>query len=664
MNNQSHLSLDDDDFPDIPNCNGVADKDAASMLAEAALEKALNKKTRSQLKQAPGVFIFHVPGAAWIDLIVKALKSRGSNAIIHSVSERKKTAGTYHSTGKDYLDYLQSKRSIAFVCHDPADLLDEEVLLSVDVTVTIAPLSPELLRKTIRGVTGGLARGLSEDCADLPLDTVLSAIRPGLTARQCVSNLHRALARSQNPKPDTVPRLDQLPLTRPVREWCDDTLAELQAVRQGTLSPDRLAHGVLEGPPGTGKTLIANSLAASAGWDFVESSVGSWFTSGDGYLGGVIKNLKKFFDDTLAAAPVIGFLDEIDAIPDRAGLDAKGREWWTPVITLFLTQIDRVRKSGKKVLLLGATNYYTRLDDALVRPGRLQQRISIFPPQTEDEALALLEHFAGHTVPQDQLAGIARLGIGATPAVIEGAWKEAQRIARQSHRNPQIIDIIEALTPQETRSPADLRSIALHEIGHAVVAQRLGHHVDSVSIIPNGPSEGHTIAQAPTIVPTRQHLEDLVTIGMGGRAADIVIGDGPNAGAEGDLLRATELLLAARLTQGLGDSLVSHALAKMTAPPALLSEIDSELQTALNRAKAIIEADREVIISLADRLISEKFLKGDEIAAALNQHAAPSLPFRTSDSTERDMEGKPSAPLPDDDSAPELDRGGNAHGQL
>jgi cell division protease FtsH len=93
-------------------------------------------------------------------------------------------------------------------------------------------------------------------------------------------------------------------------------------------------------------------------------------------------------------------------------------------------------------------------------------------------------------------------------------------------RGPQLTDIIEALTPQETRSPSDLRSIALHEIGHIVVAQRLGHRVDSVSIIPNGPSEGHTIARAPTIVPTRQHLQELVMIGMGGRAADIVVDNG------------------------------------------------------------------------------------------------------------------------------------------
>src|SRR5690606_27501524 len=69
MKNQTQLSTDDDDFPDIPDCNADADKDAASVLATAALEKALNKRTRSLLKQTPRVFIFEIPNSAWIDPI-------------------------------------------------------------------------------------------------------------------------------------------------------------------------------------------------------------------------------------------------------------------------------------------------------------------------------------------------------------------------------------------------------------------------------------------------------------------------------------------------------------------------------------------------------------------------------------------------------------------
>jgi hypothetical protein len=78
----------------------------------------------------------------------------------------------------------------------------------------------------------------------------------------------------------------------------------------------------------------------------------------------------------------------------------------------------------------------------------------------------------------------------------------------------------------------------------------------------------------------------------------------------------------------------------MTAPPTLMSEIDRALQTALNRAKAIIDADREIVVALAEQLMSERFLKGDKIAAALNEHAAPKLQHRTSDAKGRGTEGQ------------------------
>jgi hypothetical protein len=79
-----------------------------------------------------------------------------------------------------------------------------------------------------------------------------------------------------------VPLLTELPLSSDVRTWTNQILADLSSFVDGTMTPDKLAFGVLEGPPGTGKTLIAESLAATAGWSFVPSSVGSWFTSGNG----------------------------------------------------------------------------------------------------------------------------------------------------------------------------------------------------------------------------------------------------------------------------------------------------------------------------------------------------------------------------------------------
>src|SRR5690606_11304801 len=108
------------------------------------------------------------------------------------------------------------------------------------------------------------------------------------------------------------------------------------------------------------------------------------------------------------------------ALPDRAALDARGRDWWVPIITLVLTEIDRLRLSGKRVLLLGATNYYERMDDALVRPGRMQQRIRVHAPETTKETTDLFRFYLGSDLDEANVVAMAELVSGATPAMVEG----------------------------------------------------------------------------------------------------------------------------------------------------------------------------------------------------------------------------------------------------
>lgn len=379
---------------------------------------------------------------------------------------------------------------------------------------------------------------------------------------------------------------------------------------------------LLKGPPGTGKTLIAESLAHTAGWAFVPTTVGGWFTSGDGALGGVAKNVKAFIDDVLAQAPAIGFLDEIDALPDRAAMDNHGRDWWTPVINLVLTEIDRVRKSGKRVLLIGATNYYQHLDAALVRPGRLQQRVPVLPPQTEDEVIAVLRYYLGDELADADLAKLARPGLGATPAMVEGWVKQARAAARAAARNLCASDVLEQMLPPDDRSPEDIRAVALHEMGHAVVAHRLGLGVDRVSIVAGGEAGGHTRTRLASRYPTWDHLSDLVTVTLGGRAADMILGNGANTGAEDDLARATSMLRNALERQGLGKGL-AHVPELGTRRAGLAATVEARLDQLLKRALAIIDTDRMLALALADRLLTERILLAEDVARGLSTAPAP-----------------------------------------
>jgi len=384
-------------------------------------------------------------------------------------TERRRAGGAFHRVGVDNLRYLREGRSVLYISPDPGDILDEAVLAAADLTISVQPLTPALLRKIIGKVTGGVARGVTDAMAGLDLQVTLAVVRPELTAGECVRKLAAAVGRRQTPSGDGVPLLTELPLTDALRRWTDQQLTDLRAVRSGDLDPGKLVFAVLEGPPGCGKTLIAESLARTAGWAFVPSSVGAWFTVGDGALGGVAKNIKAFVDTVIASEPAVGFLDELDAIPDRASMDNRARDWWTPVINLCLTEIDRLRRSGKRVLLLGATNYYDRLDAALVRPGRMQQRIPVLPPATEAEAEALLRYYLRDELSLSELEKFLRFTIGATPAAIEGWVKEARNLARSENRALTGADLVRVMLPTDNRSESDIRTTALHEIGHAVV---------------------------------------------------------------------------------------------------------------------------------------------------------------------------------------------------
>jgi ATP-dependent Zn protease len=311
------------------------------------------------------------------------------------------------------------------------------------------------------------------------------------------------------------------------------------------------------------------------------------------------------------------------------------------VITLFLTEIDRLRKSGRPVLLLGATNFYHHLDAALIRPGRMQQKVSVLPVETEPEVKALLRFYLRDDLADTELAKLARVGLGSTPAMVEGWAKEARAVARSVGRALQFGDVLEQMLPRDERTAEDIRTIAFHEIGHAIVAHRLGIKVERVTIIANDDSGGHTKTLMSSIVPTWERICDIVTTTLGGRAADIVLGSGPNAGAENDLANATTILLNAIERQGLRGSLV-HLPERGIRRSEVMAAVDAQLNTLLRRAIGIVEADSRLAGKLAERLIAERILSGADIAGALAAGPALSeLPKRRSRAMGRKQMSQP-----------------------
>ncbi|MVS97908.1 AAA family ATPase [Devosia marina] len=627
------LVLDDDEFDTAEAADAA---EAKPMRPDRALVRALlsgrtapiRKALRSDVAQVIQII---APTPAWARAISKEIQRSHPEVKTLSLTETKKDRNDW--VVPQVLSQLISGVHSVFCTTNAPEILPAEIEGTTDLRLDLPEIDAAVVKRAIRDFCGQRPVGLGdEDVEHLDFFDLVMAMRPGSSARDCVRRI-KALAEKQRRARIVMhrtigSRVEDLPLPMPVRSWAMTCLDELNLVAEGSLPASQLRFAVLEGAPGTGKTLLAEALARSAGWRTVSATMGDWFNRSDGHLGGVSKAIVRFFDTLLEDDKTIGFIDEIDGLPDRASLDARDRQWWTPVVNLFLKQIDRIRTSGRPIMLIGATNYYSRLDAAMVRPGRLEQRVHIPVPQTEDELRAIFAHYLAPDIPASELEPVARLALGATPALIEAWVKQARGLARHDQRVLTVEDVIDVIAPPDDRAPNEIRAVAIHEAGHAFVATRLGIGVRHVSIIARGASGGFTQTVPPGGILSRQHLEDHVTIMMAGRAADLILGDmGAHSGAAIDIEMATSLLTRGYCEWGLYESL-GHLDPNSEAA---FDFADRAIKRLLNRAIKLITQNRSQVLALATELQTRRFLKGHEIKPILDHHADDPAPTKTAE---------------------------------
>lgn len=146
------------------------------------------------------------------------------------------------------------------------------------------------------------------------------------------------------------------------------------------------SKGVLfYGPPGCGKTLLAKAVANECSANFISIKGPELLTM---WFGESEANVREVFDKARSAAPCVLFFDELDSIGTARGAsmgDAGGAG--DRVMNQLLTEMDGVG-SKKSLFFIGATNRPDILDEALLRPGRLDQLIYIpLPDQSSRYAI-------------------------------------------------------------------------------------------------------------------------------------------------------------------------------------------------------------------------------------------------------------------------------------
>lgn len=138
---------------------------------------------------------------------------------------------------------------------------------------------------------------------------------------------------------------------------------------------------LLHGPPGTGKTMLANAIAGESGACFLRISAPEVVS---GMSGESEQKLRELFEEAVANAPSIIFIDEIDAITPKRETSQRGME--KRIVAQLLTSTDSLsleNTGGKPVLIIGATNRPDALDSALRRAGRFDREICLGIPDED-----------------------------------------------------------------------------------------------------------------------------------------------------------------------------------------------------------------------------------------------------------------------------------------
>ena len=404
----------------------------------------------------------------------------------------------------------------------------------------------------------------------------------------------------------------------------------------------RIPKGVLMmGPPGTGKTLLARAIAGEANVPFFSIS-GSDFV--EMFVGVGASRVRDLFEQGKKNAPCIIFIDEIDAVGRHRGAGlGGGHDEREQTLNQLLVEMDGF-ESNDGVILIASTNRPDVLDPALLRPGRFDRRVVVSRPDVRGREGILKVHTRKIPLGEDvDISVIARGTPGFTGADLANLVNEAALNAARYNKKLVAMPDFElakdkVLMGAERKSMVisneEKRITAYHEAGHTLVGLKVPNAdpVHKVTIIPRGMALGVTqqLPEGDRHNYTKEYLMGQIAILMGGRIAEETFLGNITTGASNDIERATELARAmvceygmselGPLTFGkkeeqifLGREIAQHRDFSEDTAIKIDQEVKKIISEQYERARQIIEENRDTMVRLSETLLERESLDGVQI---------------------------------------------------
>jgi ATP-dependent Zn protease len=309
-----------------------------------------------------------------------------------------------------------------------------------------------------------------------------------------------------------------------------------------------------------------------------------------------------------------------------------------------------------RILVMMATNMPEALDEALLRPGRIDRIYKVGYPSKVGRVRTYGGYLGKvrHELTEEQIDKLATITPYATGATIKDLVNEALITAIRNGRD--VItwpDVIKAKQLKELGPPEDVEyiererhAVAVHEACHALVAYRSRQHMEiDIATIEKGSNYLGMVASIPPedqFTRWRSEYETDILVSLASLAGERMFFDSDSSsGVSGDLEQATAVASYMEGYWGMGTTVSSYSTAKrleVGSPGgraqrgkdaeaelrhALADRIEDNLTTLLTRTQEILQENRTHVLALAHALESHKTLSGEDVAAVLEHKRGP-----------------------------------------